>query len=121
MPVFKFLTTLENIPNNDNYLIIVSNVKNKEELFNTLYKELKFPNYFGFNWDALYDCLNDLSWIIESYVTIVHDDSFKLDHTSLKVYIDILSSVSKKWEDDKEHIFNAIFSLSQKKDIEAIV
>jgi hypothetical protein len=32
-------------------------------VMDTFTKELQFPDYFGANWDALEDCLTDLSWI----------------------------------------------------------
>ena len=35
-------------------------------------KTLKFPNYFGSNWDAFEDCLTDLSWFeAKGYVLLI--------------------------------------------------
>lgn len=34
---------------------------------------LAFPPYFGRNWDALADCLTDLSWLPESGHAVVYD------------------------------------------------
>ncbi len=38
------------------------NCKTPEQLFEQVARELQFPSYFGKNWDALLDCLRDLSW-----------------------------------------------------------
>jgi hypothetical protein len=38
-------------------------ITNEEELFASLAAALRFPEYFGMNWDALDDCLRDLDWI----------------------------------------------------------
>ena len=35
----------------------------ESELFERIASALAFPDWFGANWDALFDCLNDLSWL----------------------------------------------------------
>lgn len=35
----------------------------KTELLARLAQALRFPHWFGHNWDALSDCLTDLSWL----------------------------------------------------------
>lgn len=37
-------------------------VFNKVTLLHAIYQACRFPAYFGFNWDALRDCLTDFSW-----------------------------------------------------------
>jgi hypothetical protein len=47
---------------------------NKETLMHALYQACRLPAYFGFNWDALEDSLNDFSWIVaDAYVLIIRD------------------------------------------------
>ncbi|MFJ8853416.1 barstar family protein [Streptomyces sp. NPDC102437] len=51
-------------------------------VFQRFWETLKFPEYFGWNWHAFYDCLRDLQWlsagyhilIIESAESILPDD-----------------------------------------------
>ena len=42
--------------------IDLKNIKCKESFLKKLADALNFPDYFGMNWDALNDCLTDLSW-----------------------------------------------------------
>jgi RNAse (barnase) inhibitor barstar len=35
----------------------------KSELLARIGAALEFPDWFGGNWDALYDCLDDLGWL----------------------------------------------------------
>ena len=37
-------------------------VHDKEQLLAAIARELEFPTYFGMNWDALDECLADMSW-----------------------------------------------------------
>jgi hypothetical protein len=50
-------------------------VRSKQKLLAILADKLRFPGYFGHNWDALEECLRDLSWLPEHQsVAIVHQD-----------------------------------------------
>jgi hypothetical protein len=41
-------------------------------IFTEMARVLRFPDYFGRNWDAVYDCLTDLSWLpAGGYVVVV--------------------------------------------------
>jgi hypothetical protein len=53
---------------------IPTKARGKEKVLGILSERLRFPRYFGQNWDALEECLGDLSWLGETMrVTIVHE------------------------------------------------
>lgn len=39
--------------------------------FQQFYELLKFPEYFGWNWDAFHDCLRDLQWLSSDYHILI--------------------------------------------------
>jgi RNAse (barnase) inhibitor barstar len=41
--------------------------------FQELARALRFPDYFGRNWDAVYDCLTDLNWLPATRYVLVLD------------------------------------------------
>ena len=41
--------------------------------FQELAQALRFPDYFGRNWDAVYDCLTDLNWLPAGGYVLVLD------------------------------------------------
>ena len=46
----------------------------REALLDALAGALVFPEWFGHNWDALADCLGDLSWLeAPGYLLVVED------------------------------------------------
>ena len=91
------------------YVVINSNIKNKEELFNSLSKTLNFPDYFGENWDAFEELLNDLSWIKEEKVMIAHSDVPNLSKEDLNAYLGILNDAIKSWKNDSVHELSVVF------------
>ncbi|MFE5768328.1 barstar family protein [Streptomyces sp. NPDC056485] len=47
-------------------------MRDADEVFRQFYDRLKLPDYFGWNWDALADCLRDLKWLhADHHVLIV--------------------------------------------------
>lgn len=91
---------------------IEQRVFNKNELFDLLGMQLKLPGYFGFNWDALYDCLCDFHWIQEYGIVLAHKTMPSLPLDDLKIYLEILQSTTSVWHDGTEHSFEVWFNLS---------
>ena len=66
-------------------------LRRKQDLLRTLASEVKFPPYFGYNWDALEECLGDLSWLGEqSGIVLVHKYMPLADERLGRTYLDIL-------------------------------
>ena len=61
----------------------------KKELHGYLKKKLKFPDYYGENLDALFDCLTDIS--TDTAVDIRYDEENEFQKTVLKVFSDAVS------------------------------
>ena len=80
-----------------------------EELLKALYYSLWFPGYFGFNWDALYDCLCDLTWVPFYKVVLVHESLPNLPENELVVYLKILHDAILNWGSDENHKLEVFF------------
>jgi hypothetical protein len=67
----------------------------KAALLHHMASALGFPDWFGHNWDALEDCLTDLSWRdAPGYVLLIESPRLGDD---LGVLIDILRSSAEFW------------------------
>ena len=60
-------------------------------------KALRFPDWFGGNWDALEDCLGDLSWRPGNGHVLVFRNWQTLSSDDLGVLIDVLRSSAEYW------------------------
>lgn len=96
-------------PDNAYVTFLSSGIKTKEELFMELSKNLRFPEYFGYNWDALADCLQDLHWIEQMGVVLIHEEILALDRISVNNYLHILIEASENWKEGNEHYFEVVF------------
>lgn len=74
-------------------------ISDKEQLHNTLAKELKFPDWYGENLDALYDCLTS----IFEEITIIIENFSSLEE-KLDSYAAAFMKVMKKADEDNEKI-----------------
>lgn len=108
---FHFVTDSKGIIfNNESYIICLKQgIASKEELLKEYNTKFRFP-YFGFNWDALEDCLRDLDWIPQKEVIVYHPVLPKIEIEGLKTYLEILKDITKHWAQYEEHSFNAYFN-----------
>jgi RNAse (barnase) inhibitor barstar len=117
MQRINFLDKPETYNPPEAFVAHLSEIKSKEELIEKLCLALHFPDYFGFNWDALSDCLTDLSWLIQKEVVLVHDDFPCLEEGSFNTYIQILIDAIVSWENDSKHSLQVVFPRSFENDI----
>jgi hypothetical protein len=70
------------------------------DLHNEVGAALQFPSYYGENWDAMDECIRDLSWMpANSYLVVVLDIGSVLpdDEVGLRTFLTVLSDASKAW------------------------
>jgi Barstar (barnase inhibitor) len=84
-------------------LRIPQGIADKAGLLEHYAKAGRFPGYFGKNWSALEDCLNDFSWVTAQKIVIRHDGIPLAEHPKdLHIYLDILDSAVKRWKSSGE-------------------
>lgn len=66
-------------------------ISGEEQLMTALEDVLMLPDYFGRNWDALSECLRDLSWLPPGGFALVHTVLPVLSEADLSVYVGVLS------------------------------
>ena len=69
----------------------------KEALLAHLGRALGFPDWFGGNWDALEDCLTDLSWRTGAGHVLLIERQGDLPLDDLGVLIDVLAAAAEHW------------------------
>ena len=93
-------------------------ISRKQTLFRCFASTLRFPGYFGGNWDAFRECLLDLSWLDPPprRIFVIHDDlPFVPGQRDLSVYLSLLSECSSHSRDRGIHV---VFSETHARTIE---
>lgn len=73
-------------------------IRSKQELMDAVFEALRLPDYFGDNWDALEECIRDLSWMPPGPVVLVHHDlPIANDRSGASTYLSILRDAALKW------------------------
>jgi hypothetical protein len=80
----------------------------KEERMERIARALDFPRWFGGNWDALEDCLTDLSWSSAAGHVLLIDGAGELPGDERGILLDILCAAAAWWADRKRPFF-AVF------------
>lgn len=110
-------------------------------LFKVLASTMKFPEYFGYNWDAFNECICDLCWLQPGDVFLIHQDLPLIrDEKNLRIYLSCLIDAVENWRhngsnfisqygsDDRKRLdklknrnFQVVFPPSAKADIVRII
>ena len=99
-------TCNENNPKKIVIMIDGQNCNNKQKLFIEFANKMSFPDYFGYNWDAFDECLNDLEWLDgEQYVLFIRDFNliFENDEKNLRIFLNILVSAVEEWKEGRDY------------------
>ncbi len=83
-------------------------VARKPQLLQSIAKALDFPDWFGGNWDALEDCLTDLSWRKAGGHVLVFEGIGTLPADERGTLIDVLASATEFWAQQGKPFF-AVF------------
>ena len=80
----------------------------KDKLVASIAAALRFPAWFGGNWDALEDCLCDLSWMEGSGHVLLFEGAEQVPPVERGTLVDILASAASSWAERKRPFF-AVF------------
>ena len=98
--------------------------KTPATLFAEFARALKFPDYFGHNWDALEECLADLEWLpAKGYILLITDAAHVLpdDEAEYETFLDILCDAGEAWGNGQTEMgarratpFHVLFAVSER-------
>jgi len=80
----------------------------KEALIERIARALAFPPWFGGNWDALEDCLSDLSWMAAGGYVLLLEGAAQIALAERGTLVDVLASAAASWAERKRPFF-AVF------------
>lgn len=103
------------------YWRLPRDIRAKDDLFRAFHGSLWFPRQFGFDWDALYDCLCDFDWMTDRKIVLVHDALPRLPDPDLTVYLSILRDAVRWWRFEDPHELEVVFQESDRNRIERLL
>lgn len=83
--------------------IDLSRVADREGFLDAVGKALSFPDWYGHNWDALADCLTDMSWLAaDGYVIALENaDGFARAHPAdFAMALSVFQDAADTWRED---------------------
>jgi RNAse (barnase) inhibitor barstar len=85
--------------------VVLAGARDKNAFLNAVAKALVFPDYFGQNWDAFYDCLVDLEHDKgEGLLVVLRDASgfARAEPDEFAAAVDALQDAADFWEDEQK-------------------
>ena len=78
-------------------LVDLSGVVENGVLLDRIAAALQFPGWFGRNWDALEDCLSDLSWSKARGHVLLLENGRELASSDSRTLIEVLGAAAAHW------------------------
>ena len=101
------------------HAIVPACIASKSELLATLASHIDFPDYFGGNWDALEECVGDLSWLSPGRVVLAHVDIPLInDVANARTYLAILRDAVHKMSTSDDHPLSVVFPVEFREQID---
>ncbi|MFD7628527.1 barstar family protein [Streptomyces sp. NPDC059851] len=75
-------------------------MRDTDAVFQQFYDGLRLPDYFGWNWNALHDCLRDLNWLsADHHVLIIEaaDEMLPGDISEQRTFFKGLLRAGRRW------------------------
>ncbi len=88
--------------------ISLAGASGKQALMERVARALEFPRWFGGNWDALEDCLTDLSWSKAGGHVLLIEGAEELAADDAGIFAEILASAAAWWA-ERGRPFFAVF------------
>ena len=82
----------------------LSKARNKHDMLEALGKGLRFPEWFGHNWDALTDCLLDMGWLPATGYVIILDHCDGIHGRAEDDFVTLMrifQDVAQTWREDE--------------------
>lgn len=88
------------------YIIDFKDVKNRYDMFETISTAMDFPDYFGNNWDACWDCITDMA-NLEIKIDVLNFDILKkISEKDFAIFIELMTDFKNyyngEWAELKE-------------------
>lgn len=94
--MIKYLPDFPTFSTDDSFTVIMGlNPLSKAEFLKYVGQKLQFPRYYGENWDALQDCLGDLSWLNKTKITLIFPVPPLASETDLSLFLEIVDAAQK--------------------------
>ena len=99
-----------------------SGITTKATLLKELARHLRFPDYFGMNWDALDECICDLSWLPPGTILLRHSDlPLANDVANAQTYLSILANAVRELSASSTHSLTIVFPSSTRERIASLL
>ena len=94
----------------DRVVVIPAGLPNQTAVLRELAYRLEFPAHFGLNFDALSDCLRDLSWLPPGNIHLIHEDLPMAEtRDEAETYVDVLLDAQESWLKDGTRRLTPVF------------